>query len=331
MPLNGNNYFDVLIPQYTTIPYAVAGFAYSATASTTGQAGVFGIRKDAHLQIQGVTRVDAAGKEQTDGMMVKLELDLWQTDAPSFANMYYLSKQLVQCAPKIAAGDIYNFTDNSSANPFGSATTASGSVLLGMEWNYVLSTKDITNKVTLSGKMHPVEYDWLLGNTTSTIANTAVAGTATVGLSGSSYSQAAYGIPGINSLTLSGTNIGLVSEDTKLSFKSIAPTKTTREQPLCKFIEVEIDGKALQGRYFDQQYFTGTRNSDFTVSVVCWNGITFNFVNSLSFVGSPDLSDSSATIPFKLKGKIAYDPNGVNTNIAFSGNTITFTRSVYQP
>src|ERR1051325_2036486 len=137
--INGNNPFDVLIPSFTTIPYAVNGYSYSTTGSLSAQTGSFGIRKDAHLTIQGVTRVDAAGREQTDGWLAKTEVDLWQTNYSSFKNCYMLSKQYICIAPQIASGDWYNFIDNTANPPF---ATANGSTALGMEWQYDLSTKD---------------------------------------------------------------------------------------------------------------------------------------------------------------------------------------------
>ena len=336
MPIiGGNNYFDVVVPSFSTIPYSVYGHSLSAGL---GQSGTLGIRKDGHLSITPIVRNDAAGKDQTDGYMAKLEVDSWQNDYASFKSVYLLTKQFVNIAPTVQSGDVFNFFENSANPPFaGASGSPNGSRSMACEFAFDSTPKDVTNKLTFSTKLHPLELDWMLANATAAYGGTGAAtGVNTVSLSSMSYSQAAYGIPGINSITLSGDAIGLFADDVKVSIKTKSPQKDLFERPLPKLIEVEIDFKALQGRYYDAQAFASHRNQDFTAVIQLWTGMNLTFVNSLSIVGAPDFSDTNATIPCKMKGRIAYDGNvlaSVGPNITFndSTSTVTFTRSVYNP
>jgi len=335
-PTISPNAFEVSVPIWSSIAYSVVGFPFantSPTATTTAMSGSFGIRKQANIQITPVTTVDAAGKEQLNGYLAKTELDLYQTDAYSFWNVYQLSKQLVQIAPQLWNSDYWNFVSNQANPPFqGTATSPSGSVALGMDFAWECTTKDLTNKVTLEGKMHPLELSWLLANSTtsSTIGS---GGIITQSLSSLSYSQLNYGIPGINSLTVSANTTFIFSDDTKISIKSMTPEKDNRERPIGgKFMEIEIDGKCLQDRYNDLQSFVAKSNTDFSATANLWNSMVLIFNNSLSITTGLSEADGKGALPFKMKGRIAFDPNGVQNYIVYDGaNTFTFNRSIYNP
>ena len=242
MPANpligGSVPFDVTVPAFSTISYAVVGFPFSATAdptSTTGMAGWIGIRKPAKLQLEDTVRNDVAGRDQSDSWMSKIEIDSWQTDITSLANTYLLSKQNVALAFQAVNGDWYNFVDNTAIPPYASTTASpNGSSTLGFEWVYEVSNKEATNKLMFAGKLHPLELDWELANTASRFAgNTGLSAITTASLSTMQYSFDNYAVPGFspNFLTVSGDNIGLISDNAKVTLKSVAPVKDSRERP----------------------------------------------------------------------------------------------------
>jgi hypothetical protein len=319
--VGGSKFADIQIPRLSEIDYAVSGKPF--TDST--QAGVFGIRKAAKITFPTQARTDAIGKEQTDAKKFEMDFELWQDDYTALFRMYNLCQTAQQLRIKTAGGDTYNLVKNA-----GTMATPTGSTEVGCEVTYEVDMTNIALKLKYSGKMAPLEYDWMLTNATGNNAG-ATGGTSIAALTQMVYSQSEYGIPGINNILWASDDAGEL-ENPKLTIHFKKTQETTRNIPIVKMAEVTLEYDMLQSRYYDLQVNAGHRNADFTTTVNLWNGTIFVFVNSISLVDTPTLGDDKTFIHVVQKGMIPFDAVGAaQSNITFNAGTktITFARVGY--
>lgn len=322
MPIGGANYNNIIIPRNARIGYAVAGFPFNHAT----QGGVLGIRKNGKLSLPTIARRDAIGRDQFDAKNAMIEVELWQDNFQSLYNVYLLSKGNHQLQFQLANGDWYNFVDNSS----GGVTSPNGSALVGMTASFEATSKELAIKCNWATKMHPKEYDWLLANAGSA-ASGGVSGAANSGMTSMLYNQAEYGVPGFLDILFNGDSVGVIGEGTKLTLNFKEMVKTVRDQPVSRLVEVIAEVEMLQGSIGALQAVTALRNSDFTTKFKLWNGITMDFVNSLSVVDAPEFDDTKTMNKLTLAGVIPYDPYNVQNNIIWNvgTQTVTFNRIGY--
>lgn len=330
MPLSANS-IDILTPRVAELDYAVRGFPFTDAS----QAGIIGLREEAKLNVDAVVRVDAIGREQTDAYLGKLDVTHWATTYAAVKRQMLLTQVLQQLRFKIGT-NWWNFLDNTATPPFG---TPNGSVVMGCETTYEVTSTTTDLKAAYQGKMHPKEFDWLLSHATASQTGGS-GGTYVSGLTAAAYDQTEYGFPGIEKIyvgtgdTSTDDELGLEeAQSTKIGIKFAKTHETTRMQPIVRMCEVTNEYGMMQDTYTYWQSIANRRNSDFVITIQLWSGVTLVFNHSTSLVpkGS-ELSDKTTLLKLSSLGKIPFDPlNGTPANIIFddANSKITFNRSGY--
>lgn len=327
MPLiGGQNYNNITIPRWNEIDWAAPGIPYADAT----QAGTWGIRKDATLQLKSVVRPDGIGKEQTDAFSAECDLELWQDDIASLQNVYLLSAvPNSSLRLKAANGDWWNFQDNTANPPF---VTPNGSRGFGMDWTFECDPKNLGIKLKYMNKMHPKEFDWMTSNAASG-QNPGSSGSTITGLVHQVYNQAAYGIPGIVQAINGTDDMGYLGDGSKITLASKAMGKTLFDQSINSYIEVTADIELWQSKAAAEfANIASQRNADFTLHLKYWTGLELILANSTSMTMQASLSDTKNMIKVHIHGLIPYDkPLAPQANIIFNtgSNTLTLARIGY--
>ena len=345
-PFEGNNATHLIVPEFTTIPYSVNGFDFSATGatSTTGMAGTINLRNQATLTIAPVVRNSKAdGKDYEDAMSVKFEADCWNTDYFSLKNFFLLTQTNVNFSALVGGLHYYNFVPNTANPPF---INPNGSQNAGFTFQFDASPKDRTVKATFEiGRLNTALYDWVLAHTATLASATGVDGTnqgIVSSLSSMVYDNTNnhYAQAGIQYISVSGTQIGLFSDDAKITISTDKESSLDEfERKYSHFATVECDCKMLQVYPVDSQAVQQLKNQDFSMTAMLWDNTSLVFINSLSMVGAPIFSDDKAFVQVKFKGRIGYPAFNTWSNTPGVGNIsfddtntkIIFQRSVYIP
>lgn len=291
-------------PRVDAIAYAVAGFQFNHAT----EAGTLGLRESAAFKIEQVGYDDAAGRFMYDKILCALEANLYQARIADIKNLYLLARAPHQLRFAMPNGKYFNFVDNTNF------TTAAGSSLMGLEFEFELTDSVRSLKAQWQTAMAPIEYDWMLANTT---AHAGVTGGTSLGLTASAYNRSYFTGSTIDtdSVTINGYAPGYMT-DAKLSIKFSGPKKTNRQQPIACFAEVVFTASMLQNQIADLQAVVTASKTDYTILVPTWNGDTFKFTTgALGFKGSTELGDKDTVTQIEMKGVIPFDPIGTTNNI----------------
>lgn len=298
----GTVYTNVQNYRIAELLYATDGFAFNHAT----EAGTIGLRKNTKLTRKVSGPVDAAGRPIVDRVECTIEGEGLQTGLLNLKNARTLSSAFHQLRVKDDSGKYFNFV--SFAGTFGTPT---GSQLVGLNFEFMLSTSERTLKYTWETAMANTQWDWILTNSTG--AQTGGTGGTSGGLTASAYSRANYKRSNIKSVTCDGVNIG-VFKDFKLTLKSDATNRDNWNRPINRQMTAEMEVVMLQTSKDDLLGVSTTAeqlDKAWVVTTAEDEVITFD-TGALGVYGESEAGDENAFTKLSLKGNFPYSTAAVN-------------------
>lgn len=301
---------NIRVPKWTDIYASLDTFTYDHATEATA----FGLREDGILTIKPHNRFDHNDRFIRNADDVEFKADLMQTGLGALETMIKLSRRKHQLFLASANGDYFNFTKNT-----GSATSPTGSALLGVKWKASIEKDTRKIEATWHGRLFKKETVWLYANM-GTIGGSTGSGAGSVGLSAQSYARLGFRESNFIDVLIGGTSVGNFG-DAKIEWETKSMFTDHRNREMCGFLACKAEVTMGQSASAELTDLLSHAELDSNIQFLTPAGETFNF-NSGAMTTSPEFthSDKEANIKVMMQGEVPV------TKITFPGSeTMTHT------